>query len=367
MPTAFGLALQLGWIEAEFARDPDIDIRALQTSADPKVHQSHFSHTQENSFRQGGNLPAVWARANGSDTRVIGLSWIRGPYTALTLPGSGIRTAADLKGRRLLIVRRPNEEIDFVYAMTLRTYEAALASAGLTLADVQLVEHRVERSYVSDRVQPGGNRDYVDFRQGKKGGAAAALVTRLIRGEVDVIPSASVGSLKLVELLGLQVVFDEASLDRSSVNNGKPETFAVSARLAAERPDLVARVLARALQAVEWAANNPADAVRFVARELGASEQQIVEAYGDTLQASLEIDLAPANVEGLRQVQDFLHRHRLIARAFDIDAWIDPGPLQAARALLDERRRTPAYRAEVAPRTGQQPSGVAPSQGCSVR
>ncbi len=262
-PSAFGIALQLGWLEREFANDPEITFRALQTSQDPKVHQSHYAHTQPNSFRHGGNYPAIWAHSSGANTRVIGLSWRAGSHTILALPGSGIKSAADLKGKRLLVVRRPNEDIDFIYATALRTYEVALKSAGLTLDDVKLVEHQVNRSLVSDRVQYG-SRDYITFNKDRRGGRGTENIWGLLNREADVI----VGEERFIETLGLDVVFDSATLPiDQQANNPTPQTFAVNAELIENRPDFVARVYARALQAVEWAKNNRSEAIRIVARE----------------------------------------------------------------------------------------------------
>ena len=44
---------------------------------------------------------------------MIGLSWKYQSNLILTLPDSGIKTASDLKGKRLYLVRRPKEDIDF--------------------------------------------------------------------------------------------------------------------------------------------------------------------------------------------------------------------------------------------------------------
>jgi ABC-type nitrate/sulfonate/bicarbonate transport system substrate-binding protein len=344
-PSAFGIALQLGWLEKEFANEEQISFRALQSSSDPKVHHSHYAHTQPNSFRHGGNYPAIWAHSSGANTRVIGLSWRAGSHTILSLPGSGIKTAVDLKGKRLLLVRRPNEDIDFIYATALRTYEVALASVGLSLSDVKLVEHQVHRSLVSDRVQYG-DRSLVTFSKDRRGGRGTENIWGLLNREADVI----VGQENFIEALGLDVVFDSATLPfDQQANNPTPQTFAVNAELIENRPDFVARVYARALQAVDWARNNRSDAIRIVAREQNRSEYQTEETYGDQFQPTLELGLEPAHIAGLHQVKNFLFQHGIIKNNFDVDAWIDPRPLEAARAIVEERRKTPQYQAEIAP------------------
>src|ERR1700733_14613696 len=74
--TAFSVAWQHGAFAVEFPDDDNVEFLSLQQSNDPKVHLSHFSHTQENSFRYGGNMPAIWARSNGADSRLAGLGWV---------------------------------------------------------------------------------------------------------------------------------------------------------------------------------------------------------------------------------------------------------------------------------------------------
>ena len=52
VPTAVGIAVQLGWFEQEFSRD-GITIESIRDSADRDVRESHYDHKVDNSFRQG--------------------------------------------------------------------------------------------------------------------------------------------------------------------------------------------------------------------------------------------------------------------------------------------------------------------------
>ncbi len=151
MPTTFGIALQRGLLHEEFDGDADVSFRALQESSDPAVLQSHYTHTQPNSLRHGGNYPAIYAQASGARTRVVGLSFQRASQAILALPETGLRGVKDLKGRRLGVPRRPHEPVDHAYLSALRTYETALRSEGLSLADVQIVEHLITSAYIHDR------------------------------------------------------------------------------------------------------------------------------------------------------------------------------------------------------------------------
>ena len=73
VPTASSIAISQGWLDDEFVPD-DIAVASLRASADSAVRESHFNHSQADSFRQGGNIPPIWTRSRGSDVRLIGLS-----------------------------------------------------------------------------------------------------------------------------------------------------------------------------------------------------------------------------------------------------------------------------------------------------
>ena len=129
VPTASSLAIAQGWLDEEFAPD-GIAVASLRSSADRAVRESHFGHTQANSFRQGGNIPPLWARSHGADVRLIGLSWAEQYQAVVTRRDSGIEGPADLAGRKLALPRRLNDQIDFWQATALRGYESTLAPGG---------------------------------------------------------------------------------------------------------------------------------------------------------------------------------------------------------------------------------------------
>ncbi|WP_079434776.1 ABC transporter substrate-binding protein [Zoogloea sp. LCSB751] len=340
VPTGLGIAIHLGLLDQAFLGDPEAELVLLQSAADPGVLQAHFTHAEPNVFRQGGNYPAIWARSNGADTRVIGLSYVRGPQTVLALPESGIRSAADLKGKRLLLQRRPHEPIDFVYATALRTYERALASAGLSLDDVTLVVQEQSRGFIADSRSP------LASQAGCAGTVAPAgrytdLLFPLIRGEVDAIASGTIGSptIQLEFLFGLRRVFDLFDLQDELLraNNSTPLVLAVNGDLVERRPDLVERLLVAVLEAEDWAASNPLEALRLVAREQTTAERFAGEAFASDLQRTLALDFDPLKVAALHAQHDYLDQLGFLPRRFDVDAWLAPEPLARARRTLRER------------------------------
>jgi ABC-type nitrate/sulfonate/bicarbonate transport system substrate-binding protein len=346
VPTAFTLALQLGLFDDEFSGDDAVAFRSLQESSDPKVHRSHFDHRQENSFRHGGNVPAIWAKATGADTRLIGLSWVTTPHPLLTLPSSGIRSVADLKGKRLGVARRTRETaVDFWRATTIRIYETALATAGLTLADVQLVEIDVERFHIDpDLVKTSTNRSL--FAGRTRRGTHKESLAALIRGEVDVIPGQGTHATDYAAFLGAHVIFDvglEIADKVARANNAFPEALTVSARLADERPDLVARVVARVIEAAEWAKTHHRETVTFIAREQSAAEDFVELTYGAELSQTFEVDLADEKLAAIASQKSFLLRTGFIPADFELGAWVDRRPLALAHELVAKRRKSSGF------------------------
>lgn len=107
-PTPLSIATQLGWVEAVFARH-GLEVNSIRDAIDPKIRQSHFDHHLEWSFRQGGNIPPIWARSSGRKSRIDGLTRTYEFQAVITLSHLGIRQGADLKGRKLGLPKRPGD------------------------------------------------------------------------------------------------------------------------------------------------------------------------------------------------------------------------------------------------------------------
>jgi ABC-type nitrate/sulfonate/bicarbonate transport system substrate-binding protein len=332
VPTPAGIAVQLGWIEEEF-REDGIKLESVRDSADRTVRASHFDHSLNNSFRQGGSVPAIWAKASGRDTRLIGLTWTDESQVILTLPGSQIRSIKDLKGRRLGIATRPNDIIDFWKATTLRAYLVALALEGLTEKDVELVEiPRTDTSF--DR----------RWLSGQGPSAEDLLEVQALRaGKVDAIFHKGSRGLEVADAIGAHVVFDlwKHPDPRARANNHSPRTLTVDSQLLEKRPDVVARVLRRILLAGSWAEENPEEAFTYLARETGSSELFVRLAYGNDANRHLKTDLEETSVAALEDFTHFLFQHGFLPTPVDVRKWIDLRPLSAAWRTLSPQGRTP--------------------------
>jgi ABC-type nitrate/sulfonate/bicarbonate transport system substrate-binding protein len=336
VPTPLGIAVQEGWLAREFAPD-GIQLKSLQDNVEAEVRESHFDHHLSHSFRQGGNIPAIWARARGRATRVIGLSWTDEFQGIVTLPGSGIDTTRDLRGRRLGLTRHA-VSIDFKRAAALKAYESALALDGIALADVELVD-------VTDALRADGDTAtpaYPNPFGGPRRHHYESEVAALLRGDVDAIFVKGVLGVQTLHMLAAHLVVDLGAhpdpLFRNG--NGTPRTLTVDQHFIEQRPDLVARFLGQVVAAGRWAAAHPRETVAYIGRETDASSEWVRYGYGADVHERLQTNLDDASIAGLKAYQDFLLRHGFLAADFSVDDWIDPAPLAALDAHFHQRTGT---------------------------
>jgi ABC-type nitrate/sulfonate/bicarbonate transport system substrate-binding protein len=86
VPTATGLAYKLGWLTEEFATD-GIRIAAIQ-EAPRELSRHHYDHEMPTLIREGGNLLALAAKAQGAPSKLIGLTWIDEAQAIIVRPDS---------------------------------------------------------------------------------------------------------------------------------------------------------------------------------------------------------------------------------------------------------------------------------------
>lgn len=333
VPTAFSVALANGFVDDALAGE-GVVLRSL-AEGDAVARQSHFTQGQAHLVRHGGNVPPLIARSRGADVRLVGLSWPTFYEPLLVLPAAGIDAVADLRGRRVSAPRRVGEPVDFWRATSRHGVERALATAGLSLAEVELVDIPVDRRYFArpsrrtDARAPLSGALELIGHQREEGMA-------LLTGEVDAVFSHASLAPALQGFTGAIPLVDVGALPgrRQRVNNGVPQALTVTGDLLDARPDVVARVLAATLRAADWAAEHAAEARRIVAAEVGLPEELVGMAYSDDVASELDVSLDGERLDGLRRQAAWLHDQGFLDGPLDVDAFVDPRPLAAARELL---------------------------------
>lgn len=334
VPTGLGIALQKGWLEESFQAQ-STEIKSLRESNDQAVRESHFDHTLQNSVRHGGNIPAIWARSSGRETRVIGLSWADEAQLILTRRDSGIKTVSDLKGRRFGLPDHRNVQIDFTRAQAIRGLENALKLEGLAVSDVELVDFVIESGY-SD--EAGTKVAGTQVFGGRRSGGRNNELVGLLRGEVDAIFLKGAHASQVASDFDLHVVIDTGSHPDPLIraNNGTPRTLTVDINLLEQHFDSAVRIVDQVIRAEEWAWSHPDETRRFLARESNTSEYWVNQAYGQDAHLRLRTDLSETSIVALQDFTDFLHRWKFIPEAVDVRTWIDARPLALARQARDQ-------------------------------
>lgn len=314
VPTATGIAADRGLFTAEFAPD-GIAVSSLQDVGPEVAADHHYTHALDGLFREGGNVPALWARSRGEATRLIGLTWIEERQSILVRADSDLRTPAQLRGKRLAVPVHPIA-IDFWQAMALAGFAGALSLAGLDLGDAHLVQ------------VPGTPKAQWE-------GELAALRD----GRVDAVYVKGALAVEAARRYGAEVAVDlDAAPDRRArVNNGTPRPITVRQQLLDQEPELVARFLAVLLTAADWAGGNPAELARILSAETGAGAEGVAGAYREDTRHSLHLDLSEHRLDLLEQQQHFLHGQGFLPEPVDVRAWAAAAPLRRARELLAER------------------------------
>jgi ABC-type nitrate/sulfonate/bicarbonate transport system substrate-binding protein len=333
VPTATGLAYKLGWLGEEFATD-GIRVDTLQDNR--QLGRHHYDHQLDSLIREGGNILALAARAQGAPTRLIGLTWIDEWQTILVRPDSGISEPAHLKGKRLALPDWSEHAIpshargsSIARGMSLQGYRGALEYAGLGFHDVELVEVPSNRSLLSTSNDQNG-----------VGGLWQGL-HYLNEGLVDAVYVKGASAVDAARAAGAVVGIDLDALpgQQYRVNNGTPRPITVHEDLIENHFDELVRFLDQTLRAADWAADNLDGVQQILASETRGSAEAVSAAYRNDFHRKLHPDLSAERLRLFEIQKKNLWLFGFLERDFDFADWVDPRPLQAAHALRAERRK----------------------------
>jgi ABC-type nitrate/sulfonate/bicarbonate transport system substrate-binding protein len=338
VPTPLSLAVQLGWVERMLKEEGGVQLRSSPEDADPAHTEQYYESTRPNSFRHGGSVPALCARAGGLKTRVIGLSWTNEYQAVIALPQAGLTDIKQLRGSRIGIPLH-DSPIDHSRAAALRAFSAILATEGLSFRDVELID-------LPDHPVPSVTRDgaVIATGSGRRGrNRYTSEVHALARGDVDAVYVKDASGAQATHLLGAMVIGNIGFHPDPGVriNNCTPRPLTVSQFLLDHHPEVVRGLLAQVVLAGEWACTHREETLTMVARETGWSESWVRYAYGEDVHKGLRLSLASEWIDGLNTFKNFLHAAGFLAADFGIDEWIDPAPLQDVLEALGQAVTAP--------------------------
>lgn len=326
VPTASGIAQHQRWLHASFA-ELGVRLDSIIASPDRAVRESHFRHSLPGSFREGGNVPPLWARANGQDTVVVAITWVDERQLVLVRPDSGIRSVADLRGRRLGLVRKQQSDlVDVGRAESLRGLLTALRIRDVSRDEVEWVDLAGPEWDLREQARTGRP-------------VRSLLVDAVLEGRADAVFVKGAGVAAALDA-GLVPVEDlnEQADPLLRISAGSPRPVTVDRATLEATPDVVDRYLAVLLLTAAWAREHPGEVVDILAAETGTDAETVRRAFGPELHLAFEPQLAPTYVRALGEQKDWLLAEGFLAADFDVEAWIDPTVLDRARALAPSLR-----------------------------
>ena len=265
---------QKGWLEDEL-RKKGVSVQWTSFQAGPPMNESFAAGEQDIGFM--GDSPAIIGRASGQDTRIIGISSTGPRSLAVVVPtGSAIATPADLKGKKIGVVKG-----SFAHHLVVLVLQAA----HLGLDDVQLIN--LTHADVAVALEKGD----IDA-----GGIWEPLLTKL----------ESEGKIRVLQ-------------DGTGIKKG---ALVITARnaFASRNPELVQTFLRLYKRGEELVRDHPEEAAELISRDVKLPPERL-----RTVLAKSDFDpaLHPDDVEELKRSEAFMRSVGITKTAVDIDAFID--------------------------------------------
>lgn len=323
------VALALGYLERELGR-VNASLRSLDTLPGDDGRLAHARHTLDYQIRDGGNIPAIWARAEHAETVLLGSTFVNQGGQIVVRVDSGLLHVRQLRGHRFGVSRSlDTRRVDWWRANSQRSIALALALHGVAADEVEFVDvgHGEAFSHT-----PFGGPGANDAR-GKEETTLDLPFTpefgALDRGEVDAIYSTQ-GRAQIYERTGRFKIIEDLSRspDWTVQLAASPYTLAASRRLVEERPEIAIAYLRANIQAARWIRDHLRQAAEiFHARTYDAT-------LDDVLAVIAHVDFTPSlsdlNLAAIDLGKRFLLERGFIGKDFDVAAWADRGLLQQA-------------------------------------
>ncbi|MDR1191093.1 MAG: ABC transporter substrate-binding protein [Verrucomicrobiales bacterium] len=336
------IAVEKGWLAAEIKKAGGAP--QYLWSLPPENWLAHFTHRRADLFRDGGNIPAIWARSRGEDTRLLGTTFASRGGQILVRVNSGLRRVADLKGRRVGLFKRVNRDrVDFWRGTAERGIESALALAGLKRKDVRIVNLPVTGPDYPSAIPAKNPAELWWSRHsdlGNNNSAYRTEINALLAGQVDAI-YASHGHSRVYgaddEVTAIEDLGRHPDWTLQIANS--PWTLTVSGELADQHPRVVIAYLKAVIKAGRWINKNPAEA--------GAIFAKVIRHWGggNIAREIPDYDFVPnlsrRNLAALDLEKQFLLGHGYIKDDFSVSEWAAPQFLE--EALGGKDKVTPAW------------------------
>jgi 2'-hydroxybiphenyl-2-sulfinate desulfinase len=287
----------------------------------------HFDYQDDALFREGGNIPPIWAKSNGAGVVLIGLTFIPQKSYIFTRKDAPIDYVEQLRGRHLGLPTRPDSIIDFFDVTIRHGFETALNARGVAPGEVQFVE--LPKTEAQAAAESGN-----DFHNN---GYGQIEVEALDSGKVDAIYAGGVRAQRLIFSGKYKPIYEISANPEqlAPINNSYPNTLTVSRKLADDAPEVVVEYVKQALLASEWAKSHFSETLELFSRQLYGTPGEVVASLPINFHKALAPVLTREGLFALETEKRFLYDHGFIQKDFDIEKWADDSFLKTALAEIN--------------------------------
>lgn len=288
----------------------------------------HFDYQDSFLFREGGNIPPIWARSKGAEVVLIGLAFLSHKSYILVRTDSNIDYVEQLRGKKLALPTRPEAIIDFYKATVQRGFETALSARGVTAGEVDFVELPASEAFIDSKADKSSQLGKIE-------------VAAIDEGRVDAVFSRGVGAQRLLATGKYKAIYEVTADPElvSPINNSYPNVLTVSKQLATESPEIVVEYVKQALRAAEWAKTNLPEVLELFTKQLHGTAGEVTTALEANFHKKLAPELSERGLLALESQKRFLFDHGYIDRDFDIEGWADDSFLKAAYAEIEKEKK----------------------------
>jgi sulfonate transport system substrate-binding protein len=291
----------------------------------------HFDHSHPCFFRDGGNIPPIWARSRGADTVLVGFTFPMRRQVLLVREDSKFCVVSDLKGARIARPFRRKAPIDFWRATVERGVLCCLNCAGLRQEDVEFVDIELPE-YLAEGAKAGSiwshQEDFERF--------VGEELVQLKKGRVDAVytEGARVGAIE--QMRGFRTIYSlsDQSDFYDQVNICLPCVITVSGDLARRFPEIVVLYMKALILASNWADENKEEVTKIFAKELGVSREHFTKSFPLTFNELLRPSADDTGINALNVEKDFLLEKGYISRDFDVSEWVNAKFIEEASMNL---------------------------------
>ncbi len=287
----------------------------------------HFDYKDPALFREGGNIPPLWAKSNDADVILIGLAFLEQKSYILVKADSPVEYVEQLRRKRIGIPKGDHFIIDFYRATVEHEFEIALKARGVSPEDVDYIYLEVTEESIAMTNTHKSNLGKTD-------------VEALNEGTVDAIYAGGCFAQNLLATGEYKIIYEitENTEQVLPISNIYPNTLTVSKRLAEENPEIVVEYVKQTLIAAEWAKTHRAETIELFSKQLHGTIGEVANAQPVNFHKNLAVNLSEKALLALEGELRFLYDNKYITKLFDIQKWADDSFLKTALKELSEGR-----------------------------